>query len=40
MHDPVLPTQLVNVIYDYLNPNTITKSLKKAIKESVKRVPP
>ena len=24
MHDPVLPTQLINVRYDYLNPNTIT----------------
>ena len=24
MHDPVLSTQLINYIYDYLNPNTIT----------------
>ena len=27
MHDPVLPTQLINAIYDYVNPKTITKSL-------------
>ena len=26
-HYPVLLTQLINVIYDYLNPKTVTKSL-------------
>ena len=29
MHDPVLPTQLINVIYDYLN----LKKKKKKRKE-------
>ena len=38
MHDPVLHTQLINVTYDYLYPNTITKSLQKVNKRECEKL--